>query len=110
MAGCRDACVRVVIGSSCFRVALCTSNSGLPDAVHCVTCCCLVQVFAEHKVEYVYQPLGIIVAETPALAAKAASLVAVQYSHSAVRFPSLVPCLSVSIGSLWQHLGALDMS
>lgn len=49
-----------------------------------------VQVFAEDKVEYVYQPLGIIVAETPALAAKAASAVAVQYSHSAVRPSSLL--------------------
>ena len=50
----------------------------------CYTICNRVQVFAEDKVEYVYQPLGIIVAETPALAAQAASLVAVQYSHSAV--------------------------
>ena len=46
---------------------------------------CNLQVFAMGKVEYVYQPLGIVVAETPALAAQGAALVAVEYVHTAVR-------------------------
>ncbi|KAK9795562.1 hypothetical protein WJX73_009750 [Symbiochloris irregularis] len=38
-------------------------------------------IFAEGHVEYVAQPLGIIVATSPSLAAKAAKLVAVRYGH-----------------------------
>ena len=43
------------------------------------------EIFASKKVEYVYQPLGIVVAETPQLAKKAAGLVKVEYSHPKVR-------------------------
>lgn len=45
------------------------------------------KIFAEGKVEYVAQPLGIIVATTPAAAAKACKLVAVQYGHPKVSLP-----------------------
>ena len=45
-------------------------------------------IFAEKQVDYVAQPLGVIVASTPSAAAKACKLVAVQYGHSAVRLGS----------------------
>ena len=41
-------------------------------------------IFAEKQVDYVAQPLGIVVATSPAAAAKAAKLVAVQYGHPKV--------------------------
>lgn len=41
-------------------------------------------IFAKDKVEYMSQPLGIIVATTPAVAAQAAPLVAVLYGHPKV--------------------------
>ena len=47
--------------------------------------CYATQVFATDTVQFVHQPLGIIVAETPALAAKGASLVAVEYAYTPVR-------------------------
>ena len=72
---------------------------------------CVVQVFAVGKVEYVYQPLGIIVAETPALAAQGAALVAVEYAHSAVRFrlgpeQTMRPVQVVSYG--WKAMPVCD--
>lgn len=41
-------------------------------------------IFAQGHVEYVAQPLGLIVASSPSLAAKAAKLVAVRYGHAKV--------------------------
>lgn len=41
-------------------------------------------IFAQGHVQYVAQPLGIIVATSPSLALKAAKLVAVQYRHPKV--------------------------
>ena len=43
-------------------------------------------IFAQGKVEYVAQPLGVIVATSPSAAAQAAKLVAVQYGHPKVRY------------------------
>ena len=67
------------------------------------------QVFAAGKVEYVYQPLGIIVAESQALATHAATMVAVTYGHSAVRRPACLFPLNTNVSSrlpitLWQSL------
>ena len=42
------------------------------------------QIFASEKTEYLHQTLGLIVAETPGLAEKAAKLVEVSYSHPKV--------------------------
>lgn len=43
------------------------------------------QIFASEKTEFVHQPLGVIVAETPQLAKKAASRVTIAYSCPEVR-------------------------
>lgn len=42
------------------------------------------QIFASDKVHYLHQPLGLIIAETPSLAERAAQLVQVDYSHHQV--------------------------
>ena len=42
------------------------------------------QIFASGKTEYLHQTLGLIVAESPSLAEKAAKLVEVAYSHPKV--------------------------
>ena len=42
------------------------------------------EIFASKKAEYLFQPLGLIVAETPKLAEQAAKLVQVAYSHPKV--------------------------
>lgn len=42
------------------------------------------EIFASQKVEYRFQPLGLIIAETPSLAERAAKLVHVEYSHPKV--------------------------
>ena len=47
-----------------------------------------VLVFAKDRVDYVSQPLGVIVATSPSIAANAAKLVEVQYGHPKV-CPSL---------------------
>lgn len=43
------------------------------------------EIFATSKASYVYEPLGLIVAESPRLAKLAADLVKVSYSHPKVR-------------------------
>ena len=42
------------------------------------------EIFASQKVEYMFQPLGLIIAATPQLAEKAAKAVKVTYSHPKV--------------------------
>jgi hypothetical protein len=53
-------------------------------------------LFAEDRVEYVGQHIGIVVAETPQQAQKAAALVAVRYGHPKVPRLSISPCQILS--------------
>ena len=55
------------------------------------------EIFASHKTVYLHQPLGLIVAETPSLAEKAAKLVDVNYSHPKVSLLSLQTTLSFDV-------------
>ena len=49
-------------------------------------------LFAEDRVEYVGQHIGIVVAETPQQAQNAAALVAVRYGHPKVPWLSIMSC------------------
>lgn len=42
------------------------------------------EIFASERVDYVHQPLGLILADTPEVARKAVALVKVTYSHPKV--------------------------
>lgn len=53
-------------------------------------------LFAEDRVEYVGQHIGIVVAETPQQAQNAAALVAVRYGHPKVPCLSIMPCQFLS--------------